>query len=224
MTLGTRSSLLYISVFLALLATDLLSKKYITDHLNYHLSEDEVHMLNPRDVASYRALFDGKDIIPILGDKGRLFRYELHFNNRFSFSIGPNSRILNIIVTGVAILILLGYRLANKEFGHPLAWSFIFAGAMGNLIDKMFLKSVINRDWIFSLSPVDGYISGVVDFFAAIWFGMSQFEGTPLFFLGWHVWPIFNVADVLINIGIGLLIFMEWVLPAIQNRLNKKNA
>jgi len=57
-----------------------------------------------------------------------------------------------------------------------------------------------------SLTPLEGHVSGVVDFIECIWFGWDSARGTPLFVLSWESWPLFNPADSLITVGMILLI------------------
>jgi signal peptidase II len=196
-----------------LVSLDLISKKWMTDHLNFYLS---YHQLE--NVRNYRlnALIDGIPYIPILGEDGKYIKLRLVFNDRFIFGAGPSAPVIGIYLTFFAIIFLFFYRWKNDQFGNSLIWLLIFSGAIGNFIDKLFIKSVETREWIFSLGPKPGYISGVVDFVECIWFGWEQFENIPILsFLSWQTWPTFNLADSLIVIGITLLFFQmiqeEWI-------------
>lgn len=205
----SHSSYFWLFLFILLVSCDLASKKYVTDHLNFRLGPDEVAQVQGGNLSEFKALYDGKEAIPLLG-KGRPVAWmELYFNNRFVFSLGPNLRYVSILFTAVAILGLLVFRLRNPSMGPWLPWVLVFAGATGNLIDKLFLKSLVTREWVFSLTPLPGHISGVVDFFAVIWFGLDKFDFFPLTFLSWHVWPIFNIADVMIDVGVVLLFLTQ---------------
>ena len=99
------------------------------------------------------------------------------------------------------------YRWYNAYLGSQLAWLLVFSGALGNLIDKLFIKSLETREWVLSLTPRKGYISGVVDFIECIWFGWG--EVSNVFFLNIFAmsrWPTFNLADSMILIGIVFLL------------------
>lgn len=90
-----------------------------------------------------------------------------------AFSILQNQQTLLQVVSGGAVLALLGYLVWKGKTMHWMAsasFSLIIAGGLGNLIDR-FTK---------------GY---VVDFF------------------DFRIWPIFNVADIAVCCGCGLLIF-----------------
>ena len=88
-----------------------------------------------------------------------------------------------------------------------MAWLFVFSGALGNLIDKMFLKSLASREWVLGLTPRPGHVGGVVDFVECIWFGWDSMRDVfGLNWLAWRSWPTFNLADSLIVVGICLLI------------------
>jgi len=195
---------LWLVVFIILIAADLGSKLWMTDHLNYNLA---VHQ-QPAAPADITARYDGRDQINLIGENGRLVKFRLVFNDRFVFGSGPSAPVLGLFITLGAIVFLVFYRWHNPLLGHSIAWLFVFSGAFGNLIDKMFVKSVADRSWLFSIGPKPGYVSGVVDFVECIWFGWDRVQDTFLVsFLSWNTWPTFNLADSLIVVGIGILIF-----------------
>ena len=110
-----------------------------------------------------------------------------------------------------AVTFLFFYHWHNPELGHTSAWVLVFSGAIGNLIDKAFVKSLETREWMLSLGPQEGYVRGVVDYVECIWFG---FEGIPDIFilnaLAWRTWPSFNVADSCVSVGMVILIVTMW--------------
>jgi signal peptidase II len=202
---------------LILVSLDLISKKWMTDHLNFHLSY--LQLENVRDY-KLNALIDGISYIPILGHEGEYIKFRLVFNDRFIFGIGPSVPLIGIFLTFFAIIFLFFYRWKNDEFGNYIIWLLIFSGAIGNFIDKLFVKSIETREWVFSLGPKLGYVSGVVDFVECIWFGWEKFEGIPLLsFLSWQTWPTFNLADSLVVVGITLL-FFEMIKQELQEKRN----
>ena len=193
-------------VLLLLVAVDLGSKKLITDHMNFFLSQHQIQdlQLNP----THGSLYDGRDQLDILGENGSLIKLRLVFNDQFVFGLGPSAPRLGFFLTLFAIIFLFFYRWHNYNLGHPLAWLLVFSGAAGNLIDKMFIKSLITREWVFTIFPRKGYVSGVVDFVECIWFGWDRAAELPLLgFLSWHSWPSFNFADSLIVVGITIMVF-----------------
>jgi signal peptidase II len=120
------------------------------------------------------ALSDGP--VDVIGDTVRL---DLTRNpgGAFSFLSGAGvTPVLALLATGVTIYLvrLLG---RTDDRWMVVALALILAGALGNLVDRIFR------------SP--GFLRGeVVDFVS----------------VGW--WPVFNVADSSLSIGIVLLLFV----------------
>lgn len=103
------------------------------------------------------------------------FRLNLVFNDGAAFSLGSGRTSW---VGAVALLVSAGILYMGLRARTPL-WAaglaFIFGGALGNVLDRVF------RDG-------DGFLGGhVVDFFDLQW------------------WPVFNVADISLWVGIALL-------------------
>lgn len=187
-----------------LVALDLGSKYAVTQHLNFYLAPHQV----PEDlssIADYRAVQDGSNQVNILGEKGKYIKFRLVFNDRFAFSIGTNAPYVGFFLSLGAVIFLFLYHWHNPEMGHPAAWLLVFSGAFGNLIDKAFVKSLLTREWFFSLGPQEGTVRGVVDFVECIWFGVA---GVPI--LGWRTWPTFNLADSCVSVGMVLLVLSMW--------------
>lgn len=195
---------------LGLLVTlDIASKKMITDHLRFHLMPDQLTAHSPLPAEARRILIDRPEKLDILGPDGKYITFRLAFNDRFGFSIGPAFPLLSILTGLVAGLVLFIYRSFNPGIGHPVAWLAVFSGALGNLIDKLFLKSLATGEWTFSLLPKKGYIFGVVDFIECIWFGWRS-DISLLSFLSWRTWPSFNLADSLLVVGTAFLVLSLW--------------
>lgn len=191
-----------------LIGLDIGSKYWVTSHLNFPkwnrhgLIEVDGHPTPP-------ATFDKARKINILGENGQLFKLRLVFNDKFIFGLGPDfaqghGMMLSYGFTFCAIVLLWLYHWKNPELGSSIAWLFVFSGALGNLVDKLFLKSVITREWTFSLYPKAGHVNGVVDFLESVWFG---WEDAPVGFLQWDTWPSFNLADSFIVTGM-LFLFL----------------
>lgn len=198
-----------------LIFLDLGSKKLVTNTLNYHLSYRQSKWLPPSSALEDRSLgkalanhpdAEGQNQIDIWGLEGKYIKLRLVFNDRFIFGLGPSWPYLGFSLSFLATCFLVLYRWRNAKLGNPLAWLLIFSGALGNLIDKLFIKSLTTREWVFSFSPQRGYISGVVDFVECIWFGWESLSDYfVLNILAMELWPTFNLADSMIVVGIVFL-------------------
>lgn len=91
-------------------------------------------------------------------------------NMGFSLGLMPNSTlpalILSILVLGALLVFLRLYRLAGLS---RIGMSLLVGGAMGNLIDRIFLGGV--RD-MFELSFFNNYVCNVADFCVTIGAGL----------------------------------------------------
>lgn len=113
--------------------------------------------------------------------------YFTHVHNiGAAFSILEGQKFwLSTIALGVTGWIIWHERhLKNRHPIHLAALSFILAGALGNLSDRL-------------------RIGHVVDFI-----DLHNRSG--------NIWPIFNVADICINVGVALLILYFWRYPESQ--------
>ncbi len=204
---------LWLFCFLLFLGVDIYSKVWITKNLNYNLSFSQYKWVPKTDIVDLKALgvhpkANGQKQINILGDDGKFLKLRLVFNDRFIFGLGPNLPYLGFFLSFFASCFLVFFHWYNMGLGNAFAWLLVFSGAFGNLTDKMFIKSLSTREWRFSLVPMEGYVSGVVDFLECIWFGLSQYQDTPLLnFLSMSTWPTFNIADSMILVGLCILIF-----------------
>ncbi len=195
----------WLGILVLLVAVDLGTKKIATDNLTFHLAQSQYWLINAP--ANSDALREGHRQYDVLGEDGKLVKFRLVFNDRFVFGLGPSAPILGLFLTGMATLFLILYRWHNPRLGYSAAWLLVFSGAFGNFIDKLFVKSLSTREWVFSLTPEPGHVSGVVDFVECIWFGWDAVRDIFLVnILAMPYWPTFNVADSLIVVGIILLL------------------
>lgn len=202
---------------LLLVTGDIVSKKVVTNNLRFWLSGPQIEQHRPLTMEEVVRVQSSRPQVDVLGEAGKYIKLRLVFNDRFAFSLGPSNRAFGLVLNLLAIVFLFFYRAHNPDLGHPLAWLSIFAGAIGNYIDKLFLKNLATGSWMFSLTPQRGGIVGVVDFVECIWFDWAWAANAcvdlpvlgrtcPLGFFGWPTWPTFNLADSLITCGIAALL------------------
>lgn len=111
-------------------------------------------------------------------------RLKLTFNSGASFSVGAGRGGLIALVGLVVILFV--FRSAARWPGRaaPIGLGLVLGGALGNLVDRLLR------------SGDGGFLGGrVVDFIDVQW------------------WPVFNVADIAIFCGAGLLVLASFREP-----------
>jgi len=132
--------------------------------------------------------------IPIFGDFFRLTYIE---NPGMAFGIDIGGKLffsLFSILASAAILLYL-YRAREESVGLRISLAMILGGAIGNLIDRVFYGV------IFGDAPL--FYGKVVDFIDLDFFNIN--------ILGYHLsrWPVFNIADAAVTIGVMLLLFFH---------------
>jgi signal peptidase II len=104
-------------------------------------------------------------------------RFRLTFNSGASFSMGSGRGGLIGLVGLVVVIVLLRSVARWPGALAPTGLGMVLGGALGNLIDRLFRAGA------------DGFLAGrVVDFIDFRW------------------WPVFNVADMGVVVGAGLLV------------------
>jgi len=127
--------------------------------------------------------------VPVFGDF-LMLTHQMNPAGAMSIRLGPPAFYL--IVTAV-VVVFIGYTLVRKPLHTVGRWSLllVLAGAVGNMIDRIRLGAVIDF--------VD------VEFFD---FSLPAINWGPIHVPGEVMtrWPVFNVADAAVTIGIVLLI------------------
>ena len=131
--------------------------------------------------------------IPIIGD---FFRLTFIENPGMAFGYDPGSQAklwisLFSLLASAGLLVYL-YYIRNQNLSLRLAIAFILGGAVGNLIDRMFYGIFYGYAPLFYGKVVD-FLD--FDFFNVTFFGRS-----------YDRWPIFNLADAAVSIGVIILI------------------
>ncbi len=122
----------------------------------------------------------------------------------FGIEVGSGKIFLSLfsLLASIAILIYI-YKMRKEHIVFRIALSLILAGAVGNLIDRTFYGV------FFGYAPI--FFGKVVDFIHVNTFGFS------LFGRNYSSFPIFNVADSSVTIGVIILIFFNYI----DNKKNK---
>jgi signal peptidase II len=140
----------------------------------------------------YSGMYEGERI-PVIGDFFRITFIE-NPGMAFGFDPGVNFKFLISVFSLVASvgLIIYVYFIRNQRLSLRIAIAFILGGAVGNLIDRMFYGI------LYGYAPV--FYGRVVDFLDVDFFDFS------IFGRNYDRWPIFNVADAAVTIGVLILI------------------
>jgi len=115
----------------------------------------------------------------------------------FGIDVSNSSKlILSIfsLLASIGIFYYL-YKSRNQKFIVRFALALILGGAIGNLIDRAFYGL------IYGYAPL--FYGRVVDFFNVDFFDFTIFGRT------YDRWPIFNIADASVSIGVVLLIIFH---------------
>ena len=131
--------------------------------------------------------------IPIIGD---FFRLTFIENPGMAFGYDPGSHVklwisLFSLIASIGLFVYL-YYIKNQNLSLRLSIAFILGGAVGNLIDRMFYGVFYGYAPLFYGKVVD-FLD--FDFFNVTFFGRS-----------YDRWPIFNLADAAVSIGVLILI------------------
>jgi len=109
----------------------------------------------------------------------------VHWGNMgaaWSLFRGNNGLLAKMTLLALLMLFLSQHHFDSRTLLSQIAFGFIFGGILGNLIDRLWAKHVI-------------------DF---IYFYIEQRSGEPIGF------PAFNVADSAICTGVGLIFLITW--------------
>jgi signal peptidase II len=141
----------------------------------------------------YRGMYDGQKI-PVIGNFFRITFIE-NPGMAFGFDPGLDYKLWISIFSLIASigLIVYIYVIRNQRFALRLAVAFILGGALGNLIDRMFYGI------FYGYAPL--FYGRVVDFLDFDFFNVTIFGRT------FDRWPIFNIADSAVTIGVIILLF-----------------
>ena len=157
----------------------------------------------------------------VLGQRGELkvfgewfkLHYILNEGMAFGMSFGSDYGKLGLTLFRLVAMVVIGiylYRMAKKGTHAGLLWciALILGGAIGNVVDSIFYGVFLNNADPNAITP--WFHGKVVDmFYLDIWEGYVA-DWVPI----WGgekiaLWPIFNVADASIFIGVALILIFQ---------------
>jgi signal peptidase II len=141
--------------------------------------------------------FNGMSLGESISVIGDFFRITFTENPGMAFGFDPGSDFKLFIsifslVASVGLLVYL-FTVRNKSLSLKIAIALILGGAVGNVIDRMFYGL------IYDYAPM--FYGKVVDFFDFDFFNFSIFGRS------YDRWPIFNIADAAVSVGVLILLF-----------------
>ncbi|MFC2083474.1 signal peptidase II [Bacteroidota bacterium] len=130
---------------------------------------------------------------------GNFFRITFVENPGMAFGIyvGEGSKLflsLFSLVASVGLIVYL-YKIRNDKLIIRIPLALILAGALGNLVDRTFYGLIYGYEKIF--------YGKVVDFLNVDFWDFTIFGRT------YERWPIFNIADASVTIGVLMLIIFH---------------
>ena len=141
---------------------------------------------------SFEGMYYG-ETISVIGD---FFRITFIENPGMAFGFNPGSDFklwisVFSLIASIGLIVYL-YVVRNKSLSLRIALAMILGGAVGNLIDRTFYGI------IYKYAPA--FYGKVVDFFDFDFFNFAIFGRS------YDRWPIFNIADASVTIGVLILI------------------
>ncbi|MEM9419328.1 MAG: signal peptidase II [Planctomycetota bacterium] len=186
-----RAIVFFLGVIIVVLSVDLGLKYWAFDHvagrkvvLTEEVTQDHRGFWN-------KYPHDATVVIP------KVLELRLTTNTGAVFGLGKGNRVAFIVVSIVAtgVIGLMFWRSPARAWLLHLALGMILAGALGNLYDRVLYRAV--RDMLHMFPGVN------------LPFGLSWPGGIT------EVWPwIFNVADVALLAGVGLVLILTWKTEA----------
>ena len=143
---------------------------------------------------------------------GRFLQFTFVENPGMAFSIefGAGKIFLSLFSIIASFLLILYIRsIADKPTGYKISVMLIFAGATGNMIDRVFYGV------IYDYGPL--FYGKVVDFI------LVDIPDINIFGKYYDYFPVFNIADSCVSIGIVLLLFYNSHIPTFSELRGKKD-
>ena len=151
--------------------------------------------------------YDYGEQVPVIGNI-LFWTYIENPGMAFGIEFGWGKIFLSLfsVIAGIALGLLI-YKIRNHDGWIKAGFALIFAGAVGNLIDRVFYGVIFKEAELF--------YGRVVDFI--------QVDIPDIGFLGWTHFPVFNIADSCVTVGVSLLILFHNRLPEWHDIFPPKN-
>jgi signal peptidase II len=161
---------------------------FIDQLSKFYIKGIEIPFLN----ISFTGMYIGESIRVI----GNFFKITYIENPGMAFGFNPGSDFklwisIFSLIASIGLLVYL-YIVRNNTLSLRIALAMILGGAVGNLIDRAFYGI------IYKYSPV--FYGKVVDFLDFDFFNFA------IFGRNYERWPIFNIADAAVTIGVMVLL------------------
>lgn len=142
------------------------------------------------------------------------FTYVENAGMAFGITFGAGKIFLSLfsVIASIGLVYLL-FKIENYSKWVRLAFAVILAGAAGNLIDRVFYGI------IFGTGSGTLFYGNVIDFI------IIDIPDINFFGLNYTHWPVFNVADACVTIGVILLLINYKNMPQFEDikLFRKKN-
>lgn len=158
--------------------------------------------------------------VPVIGNWFNLHFVEnpgMAFGWKFPFLGESGAKILltslRLVAVSAICYYLIGLITRKVSTGLIISISLIFAGAFGNIIDSLFYGLFFSKSDIFTVAEMVPFGTGYTGFMTGKVVDMLSFDlftielpviGNFNFFA-----PIFNLADVAISLGVGLILVFQ---------------
>lgn len=148
------------------------------------------------------AYLQPRQMIPVFGDFLRLTYVE---NTGMAFGIEISNRAVFNFFSVLAILVIFFYLFHMRHHDRTrLSLAVILGGAFGNLFDRFFRGKVVD------------FLD--LDFFDVTLGGSFFLWDVPT--IPFYRWPVFNIADIAVSIGMMIIIFTTFFKTPTQAMLD----
>lgn len=159
----------------------------------------------------FASMYRGEEI-PLIGDWLKI-HYTTNPGMAFGLEVGPKLALTLFRLVAMGAIGYYLYRLIKKQqhWGLLVCIALILGGAIGNVVDSTFygvyLDGNIQNPEVASTPWFHGEVIDMIYF--DIWEGKLP-EWLPVFG-GQHfsVWPIFNIADASIFVGVAVILMLQ---------------